>query len=116
MHKIEIRGIKCFGFHGCLNEEAKIGQEYIVNVELETNFSKAIETDELNDTIDYCEVFNIVKAEMMLRKKLIEVLGHRIAKKIKNNWESIEKCTVEVIKPYPPIGGEVQEVSISVTA
>ena len=116
MHKIELKGIRCYGRHGCLPEEKTIGQEYVVNVLIMTDFTEAVNSDELQDTIDYCEVYAIVKKHMDRRKKLIEAVGHMIAQEIRNNWDSILSCSVEVIKPRPPINGEVQEVSISVTA
>ena len=113
---IEVKGIKCFGYHGCLEEEAKIGQEYIVNVLLKLDLKEASLEDELEYTVDYCEVYTIVKNEMAIRSKLIEAVGFRIAKKIKKKWETLQSVEVQVIKPSPPIGGDVEQVSISVTA
>jgi len=116
MNCIEVKGIKCYAFHGCLEEESKIGQEYIINVELFLDLGNASAKDELENTIDYCEVYSIVKEQMNIRSKLIETVGTRIAKTLKNNWKELESVKVQVIKPFPPIGGDVEQVSISVTA
>ena len=116
MGAIEVNDIKLYAFHGCLEEEEKIGQEYIIDVWINTDLKKASEKDDLSGTIDYCEVFDIVKKEMAIRSKLIETVGLRIAKGIKAHWESAEKVIVKVRKPRPPIHGDVGEVSVSVTA
>ena len=77
-HKIHVRGICCYSFHGCMEEEARIGGHYLVDVEISTDFSKAAASDELIDTVDYCAVQNIVAEEMAIRSKLIEHVGQRI--------------------------------------
>ena len=69
---INIEGILLYGFHGCLDEESKIGQEYRIDIFIETDFTAAAEQDNLALTIDYCAVYDIVKAEMAIRSKLIE--------------------------------------------
>ena len=61
---IQVNGIRVYAHHGCLPEETKIGGNYIIDVELETNFLKAAINDSLNDTIDYVIINNIVLEEM----------------------------------------------------
>ncbi|NBU47940.1 MAG: dihydroneopterin aldolase, partial [Flavobacteriales bacterium] len=56
MHKILVSGIKIYAFHGCLEEEAKIGSDYQVDVEINTDFSNAALTDNLAQTVDYVQV------------------------------------------------------------
>lgn len=116
MDLIEVNGIRLYAYHGCLEEEAIIGQEYIVNVVIEADLEEAAKEDELSKTIDYVEVYEIVKKEMAVRAKLIETVGMRIAESIKSQWNEVDGVTVEVIKLHPPIPGDVEEVSISVTA
>ena len=116
MDLIEVNGIRLYAQHGCLEEEAIIGQEYVVYVVIEADLEEASRQDDLSKTIDYVEVYEIVKKEMAIRAKLIEAVGMRIAKSIKSQWKTIDGVTVEVIKLHPPIPGDVEEVSISVTA
>jgi len=77
-HKIHVRGIRCYAYHGCMEEEARIGGHYTVDVAIDTDFSKAAASDELIDTVDYCAVQQIVEEEMAIRSKLIEHVGQRI--------------------------------------
>ncbi len=112
MHTINLRGIKLFAYHGCLEEEALIGGNFVVNVQIKFNFSDAAKCDELNQTIDYSAVYELVKHEMAIRSKLIENVAGRIADRMKREFKGIESLSVEVVKLNPPIHGHVEEVSV----
>lgn len=113
-HAINIEGIKLYGFHGCLDEEAKIGGNYIVDVYMTTDFSEAAKTDDLNKTIDYCTVYNICKAEMAIRSKLIEQVCERIFIKVQTTFNSLKTLHVRVTKLTPPMNGNVEKVSVEI--
>ncbi|MCO5260293.1 MAG: dihydroneopterin aldolase [Crocinitomicaceae bacterium] len=111
-HRIEVNGIKCYAHHGCLEEEAKIGGHYIVDVSLTTDFSLAMQTDDLSQTVCYVDINTIVKEEMAIRSKLIEHVGGRIFNRIKNELENIHQLSVKIVKICPPINGDVDDCSI----
>ena len=67
---IEVKGIKAYAYHGCMEEEAKIGGHYTVDVLLKTDFSASFQTDDLQDTVDYVAIHKIVKEEMAIRFKI----------------------------------------------
>ncbi len=111
-HKIEVNGIKLYAFHGCLEEEARIGGHYVVDVAISTDFSLAAETDDLSKTVDYVAVNAIVKEEMAIRSKLIEHVGQRIFSRIKNEMKGVSELSVKITKISPPINGDVSNVAI----
>lgn len=111
-HKIHVRGIRCYAFHGCMEEEARIGGHYRVDVGITTDFTQAAASDELIDTVDYCAVQQIVSAEMAIRSKLIEHVGQRIYNRITSELKGILELHIEIHKLSPPIDGDTQEVSI----
>jgi len=111
MQTINIRGIRLFANHGCLEEEALIGGNYVVNVKLVGDFSVAAEDDKLEHTADYIVVYRIVKEEMAVRSNLIEHVAERIANHLKKKLTMVMQLSVEVIKINPPMNGEVDEVS-----
>lgn len=115
MNKIIVEGINLYCYHGCLEEEAKIGANYIVDVIMETDFSEAAKTDDLNKTIDYVVVFNIVKTQMTIRAKLIEAVGQRIVDELKKEFSTLKKLEVKVTKLNPPMNGNVEKVCIVIT-
>ena len=109
---IEVNGIKLYAYHGCLEEEGKIGGNYTVDVTMKTNFSKAAELDDLSQTIDYVQVNQIVTEEMAIRSKLIEHVGQRIVNRIQQEVQQLEALRVKVVKICPPINGDVENVAI----
>lgn len=109
---INIEGIKLYAFHGCLEEEAKIGGNYIVDVYMVTDFSDAAKSDDLTQTIDYCAIYEICKKEMAIRSKLIEQVCDRIFTSIRHQFKTISHLHVKVTKLLPPMNGDVEKVSV----
>jgi len=114
MNRITVEGIIAYGHHGCMDEEAAIGQAYEVDVYMDTDFSDAAEQDDLNKTVDYVDVNRIVQEEIARRSKLIERVTLLIAQRVKQ-LRGVEHVEVRVCKPSPPIGSEVRKVCTHVT-
>lgn len=112
---IKINNIKLYAFHGCLEEEALIGGNYIVDIEIFTDYSLAAKNDDLTKTVDYCDVYQIVKREMKIRSKLIEHAAERIANALKKEIDGIDKVNVQLTKIAPPVNGDVGSVSVIIT-
>ena len=115
MNRIEVSGIHIYAYHGCLPEEERIGGNYIVDLVVDTDFSESVKSDKLVDTIDYVALNKIVEEEMAIRSKLIEQVGGRILKRIKDLDRRISSASVKVRKLTPPINGNVDEVAIIIT-
>lgn len=113
---IKVNKIKLYAYHGCLEEEGKIGGNYEVNVVLHTDFMEAAQTDDLNLTIDYVLVNKIVKEEMAVRAKLIEEVALRIHKRFKLELKNLKKSSIEIVKMSPPINGDVESVAVILEA
>jgi dihydroneopterin aldolase len=114
-HIIEVNGIKLYAYHGCLEEEGKIGGNYLVDVHMKTDFSQAASSDELSQTIDYVHINQIVTQEMAIRSKLIEHVGQRIVSRIEQEIKGLIGLRVKVTKICPPINGDVDHVAIIIT-
>jgi dihydroneopterin aldolase len=112
---IQVNNIKLYAFHGCLDEEAKIGSEYRVDVEVQADLKKSAKTDELADTVDYVHLNYIVKEEMAIRSKLLEEVAQRILNRFFKELKKIKNAKISVSKINPPIGGNVAEVVIILT-
>lgn len=114
MSHLVIRRIRCYSYHGCLKEEAIIGGNFLIDVRLDFNSSHSERTDDLKDTVDYCQVYDIVQREMDIRSKLIEHVGARIADALLKEIALLDATTVRVTKIAPPMNGDVQEVQFIV--
>lgn len=112
---IKVENIRVFAYHGCLAEETKIGSDYRIDLEVKANLQQSSKTDDLKDTVDYVFLNRIVKEEMAIASKLLETVARRILNRIFNEDKLVKKATINVSKLNPPIGGDVERVTIKMT-
>lgn len=115
MSEISIEGMEFFAYHGCMEEEAIIGTRFLVDVYLNTNTSKAEESDNLHHTVNYQAVFLLIQKEMQQRSNLLEHVGRRILNTIKKEFPQVLKADLKISKMNPPLGGRVNRVSLSMS-
>jgi len=108
---ITVEGIECYAYHGCLDEEAIIGGKYLVDVYVWADVSKCFATDDLNDTVDYSLITDIVLKAMAVRSKLVEHVCKRILNSLVGYIKAHEKIAVRVTKFNPPVSGNVEKTS-----
>jgi dihydroneopterin aldolase len=116
MSTIRLKDIRIFTNHGCLSEEEKIGSDYLVDLIVKADLSLAAQSDSLKDTVDYVTLNRIVKEQMAIRSKLLEHVGQRIIDTVFKEIPKVDYIKVRVSKLNPPIGGDVAEVSVSMSA
>lgn len=109
---IKVENIRVFAFHGCLKEETKIGSDYRVDLEVKANLKTASNSDKLIDTIDYVLLNKIVKEEMSIPSKLLETVGKRILNRVFLESNLVTKVVISISKINPPVGGDVEMVTI----
>ena len=109
---IKLKNIRTYSYHGCLIEEGKIGSDYSVDLEVKTDLRKSSTSDNLEDTVDYVLLNRIVEEEMAVRSNLLEHVAHRIIKRIFDEVAAISRIILAVSKLNPPIGGDVEAVTI----
>jgi len=112
MGQIQLNGMTFYAYHGCYSEEQLKGNQFLVDITMDTDLSKASESDELNDTLNYAEVYEIVKQEMSIQSQLLEHLSRRILDKLFERFPQLDEASVCVAKMHPPVGGEMQSVSV----
>ena len=115
MGLIKVENIRVFAYHGCLKEETKIGSDYSVDLEVKANLKTSSKTAKLDDTVDYVFLNRIIKEEMNIPSALLEHVAKRILKRIFKEDNMVTKATVWVSKLNPPIGGDVERVTIKMT-
>lgn len=112
---IKVENIRVFANHGCLKEETTIGSDYRVDIVVHANLSKSAKTDALADTVDYVFLNKVAREEMAKASKLLETVAQRIIDRILNEDKLVTKVTVSVSKINPPIGGDVEMVTIKLS-
>ena len=110
---IVVQGIKGFGYHGVLPEEREKGQDFLVDLDVETDFTVAVASDDVETTVNYVTLaelaFQMITGDAF---NLIETLADGIAKKI-IELPQVVSVSVTVHKPFAPI--EVPFTNVSVT-
>lgn len=109
---ISLEGMKFYAFHGCTEEEKKVGIHFQVDVHIVCDVSLAAESDNINDALNYQTVYLLVAKEMKQTSNLIENVCLRIKQSIIQHFPQAEDVTVRISKMNPPLGGEVQKVSV----
>jgi 7,8-dihydroneopterin aldolase/epimerase/oxygenase len=113
---IRIVGIKGFGYHGVFESERVKGQDFYVDVDLELDLTRASISDDVNDTINYSEITDLVLAEITANPvSLIEKLAGIIAERIKSNYPQTRLVRVTVHKPHAPVSAQVKDISVTIS-
>ena len=115
MGLIEIEGMRFYAYHGHFEAERIVGNEFQVDVSLETNCIAASISDDLNDALNYQAVYDLVKNEMQISSHLLENVAKRILDSLFSEFPSLKKARVKVSKLNPPMGGQIKKVSITLT-
>lgn len=113
MDKMVLRGMEYYGYHGVFAEERKLGQRFIVDLELEMDLSAAGSSDDLTATVNYAEVHELVQGIVQHKSfKLIEALAEHIASSVLDTYTMVDALTVRVTKPHPPFDIHFEGVTV----
>jgi dihydroneopterin aldolase len=113
MGLIHLEDMEFYAYHGHFKEEQIVGNQFIVNLTIQTNMDKPAESDNLKDALNYQTAYNIIEEEMKNKSHLLENIAKRILDTLYNHFDSIEKAKVKVSKMNPPMGGKMRCVSIT---
>lgn len=112
--KIYLRNVRFHAFHGVLPQEGIVGNDYLVNLVLDYDFSSAMKTDELQGTLNYAEVYQKVREEMATPSKLLEHVAGRIAQRLFSDFQEIQKLHLSITKVNPPMGADSDGAGVEV--
>lgn len=112
--KIYLRNVRFHAFHGVLPQEGIVGNDYLVNLVLDYDFSSAMKTDDLQGTLNYAEVYQKVREEMAVPSKLLEHVAGRIAHRLFSDFPEIQKLQLSITKVNPPMGADSDGAEVEV--
>ncbi|TFE01943.1 dihydroneopterin aldolase [Jeotgalibacillus sp. R-1-5s-1] len=116
MDKIKVSEMEFYGYHGVFEAENKLGQRFRVNAVLELDLTTSAKSDDVEDSINYADVYktckSVVEGETF---NLVETIAETIADKMLQQFDKLQRVTIEVIKPDPPIPGHYKSVAIEIT-
>lgn len=115
MDKILIKDLELFAYHGVLKEEKKLGQKFLLSLELDLNLRNAGTSDDLNKTVNYAELCEKVEAEFKKEKyDLIETAAEKISEYILINYPTIKSVKLTLKKPWAPILKPLNYVAVQI--
>lgn len=112
---IELEDMRFWAYHGCLESEKKGGNLFLVDFHGELDIRQAAESDSLDDTVNYGEIYNLAKREMEIPSDLLEHVAGRIIRAIAERFPEFVRFSVRVSKRKPPVGGHVQWSRVTLT-
>lgn len=112
MATITIQNMQFYAHHGCFEQEQRVGTHFTVSLTFTYDAKQPILSDNIADAISYLEVYQVVKKEMQQPSHLIEHVAWRIKQAVKEQFNAIQSVQVKVCKLNPPLGGQVEQVSV----
>jgi len=112
---IEIQNLRIHAFHGVLEQEHIVGNLYQIDCILTTDFSQAMTTDHLDDTISYADVVDVIQQEMKIPSQLLEHAGGRICRALRQHFGSrLQGIDLRIAKLSPPMCADIQACAIHI--
>ena len=112
MALISINDMHFYAHHGCFEQERAIGTHFRVDLTFKTDTSKAEVSDNIDDTVSYLDVYQVVKSEMLQPSHLLEHVARRVGERVLSVFPTIESVVLKVSKLNPPLGGQMDSVSV----
>lgn len=109
---IVIKDLRIYARHGVMPQEQLTGDYFTINLRLSIDFSAAMKSDSLEDTLDYSAAVETVRKEMDIPSKLLEHAGRRICQALFDKFANVKSIDLELIKENPPMGAECKGAGI----
>lgn len=113
MVKIELIDLEFFAYHGVYEEEKKAGNNFLVNLMVAGDFEEAVAADNLEKTINYEILNEIISAEMQIPANLLEHVAGRIKKAVAKQFPEIQSIEISIEKLNPPIKGKCKSTRVT---
>lgn len=111
---IFIDGMRLHAYHGVLEQEHRVGNDYVIDLRVDYPFEHAIDTDDLADTISYADLADIIRQEMAIASKLVEHVAGRIVRRIADSYPSASYIYIKVKKVAPPMKADCDGAGVVV--
>lgn len=114
MISIELRDVRLHAFHGIFEGEEKVGNDYIINVEVKFE-ENSNDIEDIRDTINYADLYNIIRQRMNIPTGLLEKVCESIVRHIKHHYPFVKAITLSIQKLQAPIEGFEGKVGVTMT-
>ena len=109
---IRLHDMRFYAYHGVMEQERRVGGEYLVSLQVEADLSCAVNSDTVADTVNYALLYEVVKREMAEPSQLLEHVAGRIGQRVLDNFQQVTALTVSVTKCNPPMDADSKGASV----
>ena len=109
-----LKEVRFHAFHGVMPQEAKVGADFLVNLRIGYPIEKAMQTDEVADTLNYAEVYALVAQQMKQPSKLLEHVAGRIVQAISERFPLVTSVDLTIMKQNPPMGADAEGAGVEI--
>ena len=103
---ILLRGLRFHAYHGVLEQERTVGNDYEVSLRIHVNVTDAVENDTVDRTVNYAQVYQLVAEIMREPRRLVEAVAGEIARRVLYEWPDVDDVDITVVKLNPPMGAD----------
>lgn len=111
---IFLRGLRFHAFHGVMPQERQVGGDFILDIRVGYPLEQAMTSDEVQDTLNYASLYELVAQEMGQPSKLLEHVAGRIVRAIEKNFPLVSSIDLTLTKQNPPMGADCQGAGVEV--
>lgn len=111
---IFIKGLRLHAYHGVLEQERTVGNDYVIDVKVEYPIEKAMDTDDVADTINYARLADLIRDEMSVPSALLESVAGRIIRAIHDEFPNTESVKIKLQKVAPPMSHDCFSAGVEI--
>lgn len=97
-----------------MEQERVVGAHFAVTLTVGYDFTRAMRTDDVADTLNYAQLFEVVKRQMDIPSRLLEHVAGRIADEVFRTWPETQYLHLEITKLNPPMGADCDGATVVV--
>ncbi len=106
--------MRFYAYHGVMEQERRVGGEYLVSLSVEAGLSRAVISDSVDDTVNYAALYEVVAREMAQPSQLLEHVAGRIGSRVLEAFPLVEALSVRITKCNPPMGADSKGASVEI--
>lgn len=114
--KITLHEMRFYAYHGVFAQEQRVGNHFIVELSFWADIAESLHRDELEETISYADVYEVIKAEMSIPSRLLEHVVGRISERLFATFPRMQRIALTLSKCNPPFPGEVHSAAVTLEA
>ena len=111
---ILLHDMRFYAYHGVMEQERRVGDEYLVSLSVEADLSHAVISDSVDDTVNYAALYEVVAREMAQPSQLLEHVAGRIGSRVLEAFPLVEALNIRITKCNPPMGADSKGASVEI--